>query len=85
MVRKSRMGVRSPAQLSVVGGQPGCRVYGKSPRWLPGPDLVPGEVGSLMAPWSGSGVTRSPSGEAATRVPVKRKVRWVQRGGSEAP
>ena len=36
-------------------------------------------------PWSESGVTRSPSEEAATRVPVKRKVRWARRRGSEAP
>ena len=36
----------SPAQLSATEGQPGRRVCGNSPRGLPGPDLVPGEVGS---------------------------------------
>lgn len=70
-----RAGWESGAQLSSasLGDSQGAGSTGRA------------QVGSPMAPWSGSGVTRSPSGEAATRVPVKRKVRWVQRGGSEAP
>lgn len=86
MVRKSR--TESGAQLSSVPlrGSQGTGFAGtahegcQAQTWSQGRSEAP-----RRAPWSESGVTRSPSEEAATRVPVKRKFRWARRRGSEAP